>query len=1020
MKGPVSHHKPHPLSLAVRNTMTGATLVELLLVAGVIVSGTAIVLAVAHNTQVQGKRSQAQKDVQALQSRLLAGYRNQSNFDDITTDSARADGLFPSSMLDPVDGQPRTPWGGAITIAGVSSPGSSLNDSLVVALEDVPGRDCVETASSLASGFSDIRVNGISVGAGQALDVGRLAEACSGRSGNRLELVWNNPNASATSGWCVGDGTYETRSLTCPPGQLGTIHESRLLSCPDLYADAVAGPWTEVANTCAPECVVPNPAVQTQERAGPSCPAGQLGEIVESRTLTYSCPAPTGSPNIDYSAWTVSSNTCAPICEAPMPETDSRTLSCPTGQLGEIIEEQVTTYICPAPTGSPTSSKSPWTVVSNTCAPECVAPPALVETENGTGSCPATQVTPSGSKTYARSRTATTTYTCPAPTGDYKAEPTTYTPWSPSASQACAPACVLPSPNNQTDRETRTGTQTLSCPSGQLGEIRQSQPQERTRTRTASCPAPTGNPTWGSWTSWSSWKGTGSWTTVSNTCAPACVLPNPSTQTRAGTPETRNLAQTQTVTVYEDGTPATRTQACPSGQLGQIRQERPTRRSRDATQHRTQPQTRSTTQSRTATCPAPTGNPTWGSWSSPGAPYGSWTNSGNATSWSTPRAPYGSWSGYSQYGSWTTVSNTCAPACVLPNPSTQTRAGTPQTRNLAQTQTVTVYQAGTPASQTVYNCPAGRYGHSIQQRPTRRSRTATQNRTQPQTRTTTQTRTATCPAPTGNPTWGSWSSPGAPYGAWTNNGSASSWSSPGAPYGSWSGYSQHGSWSTTSTNCTNCPAPNSNHATGHRWNGTYTQNCSAGQYGIITRERQQERKQTRSYNCPAGTRTLPSPTDTWGSYYNNGVTRLVSNTCKTCPSLSPQSQSTTETGSQWVNSGDCQQREQTRTRTGTRTRSRSYNCPSGTTSLPPISYGSWSNYSYGSWGSWSNTNNYRNRSNSGSQSEPYTQCPMGQTLVNPGSRTRTWTCSNGSKSYGNWQITSFPQCCPPGPRCQIQ
>lgn len=879
MKGPASHHKPHPLSLAVRNTMAGATLVELLLVAGVIVSGTAIVLAVAHNTQVQGKRSQAQKDVQALQSRLLAGYRNQSNFNDITTDSARADGLFPSSMLDPIDGQPRTPWGGAITIAGVSSPGSSLNDSLVVALEDVPGRDCVETASSLASGFSEIRVNGISVGAGQALDVGRLAEACSGRSGNRLELVWNNPNASATSGWCVGDGTYETRSLTCPPGQLGTIHESRLLSCPDLYADAVAGPWTEVANTCAPECVVPNPAVQTQERAGPSCPAGQLGEIVESRTLTYSCPAPTGSPNIDYSAWTVSSNTCAPICEAPMPETDSRRLSCPTGQLGEIIEEQVTTYICPAPTGSPTSSKSPWTVVSNTCAPECVAPPALVETENGTGSCPATQVTPSGSKTYARSRTATTTYTCPAPTGDYKAEPTTYTPWSPSASQACAPACVLPNPNNQTDRETRTGTQTLSCPSGQLGEIRQSQPQERTRTRTASCPAPTGNPTWGSWTSWSSWKGAGSWTTVSSTCAPACVLPNPSTQTRAGTPQTRNLAQTQTVTVYE---------------------------------------------------------------------------------------------------------------------------------------------AGTPASQTVYNCPAGRYGHSIQQRPTRRSRTATQNRTQPQTRTTTQTRTATCPAPTGNPTWGSWSSPGAPYGTWTNNGSASSWSSPGAPYGSWSGYSQHGSWSTTSTNCTNCPAPNSNHATGHRWNGTYTQNCSAGQYGIITRERQQERKQTRSYNCPAGTRTLPSPTDTWGSYYNNGVTRLVSNTCKTCPSLSPQSQSTTQTGSQWVNSGDCQQREQTRTRTGTRTRSRSYNCPSGTTSLPPISYGSWSNYSYGSWGSWSNTNNYRNRSNSGSQSEPYTQCPMGQTLVNPGSRTRTWTCSNGSKSYGNWQVTSFPQCCRPGLGCQIQ
>lgn len=804
MKGPAPHPKPHPLSLAVRNTMAGATLVELLLVAGVIISGTAIVLAVAHNTQVKNKRAQAQQDIQTLQSRLLSGYRTQSNFDDITTASAMADGLFPSSMLDPISGQPRTPWGGAITIAGMSSPGSSLNDSLVVALEDVPARDCAETASSLASGFSDIRVNGISVGAGGGLDVGRLAEACSGRSGNRLELVWENPNASETANWCVGDGTYQTRTLSCPPGQLGTIHESRVLTCPDLYADPVPGPWVEMSNTCAPECVVPSPPVQTEERAGPSCPAGQLGEIIESRTLTYSCPAPTGSPDIAYSPWSVSSNTCAPICQAPQPETDYRTLSCPPGQLGEIVEEQVTTYTCPAPTGDPTFSRSPWTVVSNTCAPECVAPAPHTEIQNGTGTCPDTTVTPSGSRTYARTRIATTTYTCPAPTGDYEAEPTTYSSWTPSASQACAPECVLPNPSTQSDEETRTSTRTLACPAGQLGEIRQSQPQKRTRSRTASCPAPTGNPTWGSWTAWSGWAGT---------------------------------------------------------------------------------------------------------------------------------AP------------WSTTSNTCAPACVLPSPSTQTRAGTPQSRNLEQTQTVTVYEAGTPATRTIYNCPAGRYGHSIQERPTRRSRTATQRRNQPQTRTTTQTRTASCPAPTGDPEWSAWSAPGAPYGSWTNNGNPTSWSSPGAPYGSWSGYSQHGSWTTKSTNCT------------------------------------------------------------------------------TCPSLSPQTQTTTETGTRWVDHDDCRQRQQQRTRTGTRTRTRSYNCPAGTASLPPISYGGWnpsSGYSWGSWGSWSNTSTYRNRSNSGSESQPYTQCPMGHTLVSPGSRTRTWTCSNGSKSYGSWQVTIFPQCCPPGPRCQIQ
>lgn len=751
---------------------------------------------------------------------------------------------------------------------------------------------------------------------------------------------------------------------------------------------------------------------------------GQLGEIIESRTATYVCPAPTGSPTVSYSPWAESSNTCAPICSAPAPQTHSRTLACPTGQLGQIDQERVETWTCPAPTGPATSTMGSWVEVANTCAPVCVAPPTETWTETQQGRCVSPRITPTGSSSFNQTRQGTITFSCPAPTGDYTASPASFTSWTPTESQACAQPCVLPSPNPQVDSEDRVASQTLACPSGQLGEIIQTRDERRSRTRTASCPTPVGSVSWSNWSGWSAWQGTTSWQTKTNSCAPACVVPTPATQTRAGTPQTRTVTEDRTITQTQAGASETRTQnSCPAGQYGVYNQTRTTTQSRTATQTRTQPQERSTTQSRTASCPAPTGPVAWTTWSAPGAPYGNWGNSGPASAWSAPKAPYTPWSAPgAPYGNWTTtsntckgcpapsvidsqlrwngtytqscpagqlglitrerqqareltrsyncpagtsslpsptdtwsawanngttrlVSNTCAPACVLPNPVTQTRAGTPATRSITESQTVTQTQAGTPQTRTQNLCPAGQYGVHNQSRTTTQSRTATQTRSQPQSRTTTQSRTASCPAPTGPVAWSAWSAPGAPYGSWTNSGPAGSWSAPKAPYGAWSSPgAPYGSWATTSNTCKGCPAPSISD-TQSRWYGTYTQNCPSGEVGIITRERQQERKLTRSYSCPQGTRTLPSPTDSWGGWYNNGTTRLVSNTC--APACQPKQ--TTERQAYY--------------------------------------------------------------------------CTGGQSTTMPGYRKRTayWTCPGPSiTSHSPWTIESYPQCCPAGRICQIQ
>lgn len=157
---------------------------------------------------------------------------------------------------------------------------------------------------------------------------------------------------------------------------------------------------------------------------------------------------------------------------------------------------------------------------------------------------------------------------------------------------------------------TQTTTQWLpsssACPSGQVGTITWQYEQSRSRSVSYDCPAGTTSvpgPTYGAWSSWSN---TGATSGYTNTCATACSLPTPSTQTNT---ETRTGSQTL---------------ACPVGQTGAITQQRPEQR----------------TQTRSASCPAPTGAYTWSGWSA--------------------------WSAWTGTGAWTTTSNTCVETCVAP------------------------------------------------------------------------------------------------------------------------------------------------------------------------------------------------------------------------------------------------------------------------------------------------------------------------------------------------------------------
>lgn len=217
-------------------------------------------------------------------------------------------------------------------------------------------------------------------------------------------------------------GNPQYRNPPCPHGQMGDIvHVSQSTrtrtisySCPNLTGNytTTIGHWTvdksnddwkPVTHTCAPACVTPPDQEQTMagvpESRTTACPSGQSGSIIESRntaqsrTITYECPSgvsntyktitPAWSVPAPVGAWTEVSNTCEPIppplCVAPAPvlytrdapEQVTRTLACPSGFLGAVVQASPaqqtggTTYSCPQVRGPYVSSES-WSVPVST------------------------------------------------------------------------------------------------------------------------------------------------------------------------------------------------------------------------------------------------------------------------------------------------------------------------------------------------------------------------------------------------------------------------------------------------------------------------------------------------------------------------------------------------------------------------------------------------------------------------------------------------------------------------------
>ncbi len=373
----------------------GYTLVEVLLVLAAMSAMAAAGWLLFGPTSVAADVKQTQLDFSETANAIDRSLGILGGYSGLSTSLVQTDGLA-AQRLRQSDGL-RNAWGGSVSF--LPNAVKRGNDSFLVETRDVPQAACAKLVAAMAGdpAVADAQVNGESVYVNNKYDPASAAVACEQHGGDRLGFVYFSGLASGSS--------VAVSSIALP-----TAPPSVNPTNPTTPVGPVGGaPGVDDAAPGTPSAVTPGAPVAPPPAAPAAPPA----------PATPTTPPPTST------VLPPSTPTVLPVCTVP--PTQAQNVNCPAGQVGTVTQQRV--GYCGA-VGGPyeawaTGVYGPWTNVSSSCAPACVAPSSTsvsitrsAPAEGQNVGCPAGQV---GEHWQQRSRvengTRTTSWTCPAATG---------------------------------------------------------------------------------------------------------------------------------------------------------------------------------------------------------------------------------------------------------------------------------------------------------------------------------------------------------------------------------------------------------------------------------------------------------------------------------------------------------------------------------------------------------------------------------------------------------------------------
>ena len=460
---------------------------------------------------------------------------------------------------------------GRMTVGNVVKPGDSTDNGARAVIAVTPGvTNNYYTNTTNTSGGPTIACTGTAPNSSQMIScfspatgtiIQDRAVTCNTSTGTWAAGPWTNTSNSCNLS-CTGTAPPNTQSISCTAPSIGTVIQSRPVSCDTAFGSWVTGSWTTTSQNCTGGGL---PCTGTQPATAQtiSCTAPQTGSLTQGRTV--SCDGTTGS--WIAGAWNTTATTCTtPPAGCPAASMPSATQStpCAAPQIGSITETR--TVSCNTATNTWISGT--WVTTNATCTTACTGtvPPStqsvsctapstgtLIQTRNV--SCNTTNGTYTTSLWMTQSGTCSTacpspqpvttqTVVCPSPqSGTFsQSRPvscdTTSGTWITGTWGTTSSACIVP-PIGCSAQTQPLGTQTISCTAPLVGTIGQS--------RSVTCDVPS-----------STWI-TGNWSTTTSSCTCNAATQPAATQTRACpiTGQTGAITDTRSVTCNGDGTYST-------------------------------------------------------------------------------------------------------------------------------------------------------------------------------------------------------------------------------------------------------------------------------------------------------------------------------------------------------------------------------------------------------------------------------------------------------------------------------